>query len=601
MERKIAKSHTGASLRIVFIYALVGALWIFFSDSLLGLLVQDHEAMKRIAIAKGWLYVAVTATLLFLLIRRAMNALSEAEDNQARTEASYRTLFEHSGDALMVHAAPDWALTDANPAAVRLFGFPDLATFLECNPADLSPPTQPDGEGSREKSETMLKEAFELGSRIFRWRCQRRDGTQFDAIVRLTRTDFHGAPSILAAVRDLTEFNKAEEERKEMERRLVHAQKLESLGVLVSGIAHDFNNLITAASGNLELAQLSGELPENAGASIDLSKSALKRASQLTRQMLDYTRKSRQAGVVSEFSVNSLISENTELIRAILPKRISIKLDLQTGISNVRGDPGQMHQVLMNLLTNAAESITDAGEISIRTFERQFGREELARGVLQATLHEGGYVGVEIRDTGAGMDEETRARMFEPFYTTKVTGRGLGMSVVMSIVEHHLGALLVDSLPGVGTTMTILLRPLPQLPHTAAETGRRGEAGEMPTAKAILLAEDEEKAREAYREMLTLLGYETIEAADGADALKKWKANASRISAALVDVNMPGMNGTAFLEEMRRLGGRTPVILTSGMGAPPVETVGRYSGYLKKPFSTAELGMSISMALAEAE
>ena len=320
--------------------------------------------------------------------------------------------------------------------------------------------------------------------------------------------------------RDITERMQADAERLEMERRLLHAQKLESLGILAGGIAHDFNNLLMAAIGNLDLALQ--ELPPTsaAGPHIQQALQATRRGSDLTRQMLAYSGKGRF--VITCMDLSEVVRENTGLFRAAISRAVTMNLCLTDEGSMIEADPGQVQQVIMNLITNASEAIGDnAGVITLATGVREFDDDYLSRSRLSEKPAAGRYAYVEVSDTGLGMDSETQQRLFDPFFTTKFTGRGLGMSAVLGIVRGHKGAIIVESAVGQGSTIRVSF-PASESSGAAAP-GDSGDhlhpSAQAPLEGTLLVVDDEEGVRLICAAFAQRLGLRTILAAHGEEAL----------------------------------------------------------------------------------
>jgi PAS domain S-box-containing protein len=271
-----------------------------------------------------------------------------------------------------------------------------------------------------------------------------------------------------AAWRDVTERKRAEQERRELEAQIQHAQKLESLGVLAGGIAHDFNNLLAVIIGNADLAlrDLSDVSP--ARPSIDEIKTAGMRATKLTNQMLAYSGRGRFA--VTALNLNELVEEMGRLLEVSISKKISLYYDLAAELPTVEADVAQMQQLVMNLITNASEAIgDDAGAVVVRTGVIEADPAYLSATYLGKDLPPGPYVYLEVADTGCGMDADAQSKIFDPFYTSKFTGRGLGLSAVLGIMRGHRGAIRIDSKVGEGTTFRLLL------PCSAGPADQEGE------------------------------------------------------------------------------------------------------------------------------
>ncbi len=259
----------------------------------------------------------------------------------------------------------------------------------------------------------------------------------------------------LVIVRDISEGKRAEEERLEMERRLLHAQKLESLGVLTGGIAHDFNNLLTAMLGNMELALLDLPADSPARPSIVQATRSVHRAAGLVRLMLAYAGKGSM--VPAPLQLSEQIGAMEPLLRTSIAKNVTLELNLAHDLPFVLVDPCQVEQVALNLVINASEAIGDQpGTIHLSTGLLECDKAYLAESCIEEKPPAGRFVHIEISDTGCGMDEETQQRLFEPFFSSKFAGRGLGMSAVLGIVRAHQGAILLQSEPGQGTVIRVL-------------------------------------------------------------------------------------------------------------------------------------------------
>ena len=264
-----------------------------------------------------------------------------------------------------------------------------------------------------------------------------------------------GPVGMRAILVDITECKRAEEQRIDMQRRQLHAQKLQSLGVLASGIAHDFNNLLMAMAGNLELALLNLPEPSAGRSSIEQAVKACDCARDLTRQMLAYSGEGKR--ISRTLDLSALVERNAHLFRAAIAKTVAVEQELRQGLPPIEADAAQAQQVVMNLVTNASEALGQKpGVIRLRTGVRDCDPEALSLSRTEEPLPAGAYVFVEVADTGCGMSEQTRQRMFEPFFTTKSTGRGLGMAGLLGIVRSHKGAVFVDSEQGRGTTVQVL-------------------------------------------------------------------------------------------------------------------------------------------------
>jgi len=404
-----------------------------------------------------------------------------------------------------------------------------------------------------------------------------------------------------ALERDITERARAEADRLEMERRLLHAQKLESLGVLAGGIAHDFNNLLMAVIGNLDLALLNLS-PTSAGRPyVDRALRATRRGADLARQMLAYSGKGHF--VITPMDLSELVRENTNLFRTAISRAVSMNLCLTQERSSIEADPGQVQQVIMNLITNASEAIGEkAGVVTLTTAVEGFDAAYLSKSRLNEKPPAGRFAYIEVSDTGCGMDAETNQRLFDPFFTTKFTGRGLGMAVVLGIVQGHRGAIMVESAVGHGSTIRVLF-PAAEAPSAAGDGDSvefPGRAGTTALPRTVLVVDDEEVVREVCATLVQQLGFQTITAADGEEGVRLFKGHADEIGCVLLDLTMPRMHGISAFREMKRLRPDIPVILCSGYDereATEHFTNEGLAGFLQKPYTLEDLKNKVELVL----
>ncbi len=428
------------------------------------------------------------------------------------------------------------------------------------------------------------------------------EGTIINA--SLGRPQRGGQPMLLLAITDISERKRAEERRLQLERQMQQTQKLESLGVLAGGIAHDFNNLLTIILGNTSLAL--DELPSLSPASetlLTIEKTSL-RAAELCRQILAYSGKGRF--VIDDIRLGDLVGDMFSLLQSSISKKITLNLNLKEPLPPLRGDPSQIRQVIINLVTNASEAIGDrSGVITVSTGLMQCSREYLCEAYLYENLAEGLYVWLEISDTGSGMDPDTQRRIFEPFFTTKFTGRGLGLSAVLGIVRGHKGALKVYSKPGKGTTFKVLF-PAVLEGKPPADQGGAPKAGgwDWKGAGAILLVDDEESVRTLGTRMLERIGLRVLTAADGQEALDIYRNQRHEIALVLLDLTMPHMDGEETLHELRRIDAKVRVVISSGYTeseiAPQFADKPLF-GFLQKPYTLSALTQCLHDALGNGE
>ncbi|MFB3785490.1 MAG: PAS domain S-box protein [bacterium] len=388
----------------------------------------------------------------FQSVGRDITERKQAEEALQESETKYRTLFESSNDAIFL--IQDGRFVDCNSRAEELFNQPRKA-ILGQTPAAFSPPVQQDGASSHELSHQYLQNALNNIPQFFEWRHVRPDNTSFDVEVNLKRIQFHGQDFIQAIVRDITERKRNEEVRNRLQSQLLHAQKFESLGVLAGGIAHDFNNLLTTILGNagMIMRSLPADSPVRKYAK-DIETASL-RASELTSQLLAYAGKGRF--VLKPLHMSSLIQDMVHLIEISVTRHVTLQYNLASLLPAIRADAGLIRQVVVSLVTNASEATGEkGGRIRIRTGVFHSTNENRSKIFLGEDLTDGEYVFLEVADTGCGMDAETQAKIFDPFFSTKFTGRGLGLAAVLGIVRGHGGSIQVQSQPGEGSRFTIL-------------------------------------------------------------------------------------------------------------------------------------------------
>ncbi len=397
---------------------------------------------------------------------------------------------------------------------------------------------------------------------------------------------------------EVTERKQAEEERRKLEAQIQHTQKLESLGILAGGIAHDFNNLLMSVLGNADLAlnELSPVSPVREYIA-DIESAAI-RAADLCRQMLAYSGKGRF--VVEALDLRELVEEMAHILEVSVSKKAVLNLHFADNLPAVRADATQIRQVLMNLITNASEAIGDrSGVISISTGAQDCERSYLSEMYLDDDLPEGLYTYLEVADTGDGMEKEVINRIFDPFYTTKFTGRGLGMAAVLGIVRGHGGAIKIYSEPGKGTTIKVLL-PAAYEPAVAADSAASVNKA-WTGSGTVLLVDDEETVRAIGGKMLTHLGFEVKTASDGREALRVYRESADEITCILLDLTMPHADGEETFRELRRTDPDVCVVLSSGYNEQDVTQrfAGKgLAGFIQKPYQLETLREVLRRALA---
>jgi signal transduction histidine kinase/CheY-like chemotaxis protein len=373
-------------------------------------------------------------------------------------------------------------------------------------------------------------------------------------------------------------------ERERLLREHLEAQKLESLGLLAGGIAHDFNNLLSTVSGNAELA--AEELPGGSPARPHLAavRAAARRGATLTRQLLAYAGQRETAA--EPLDLGRLVADIGELLRVSIPKPVELAFAIEPDLPEVRGAAGELQQVVLNLLTNAADAIGDRpGRISVALAARRLEGDELAAFQGEG-LAAGEFVVLEVADTGCGMDEATRARIFDPFFSTKGSGRGLGLAAMAGILRTHRAGVAIDSAPGRGTRFRVAL------PALARRTG----AGAAPPAPVVprgagvaLVVDDDATVRDVIGAMLAGVGFEVVAAAGAEEALERAAAAGAALALAVVDWELPGGNGLEVANHLRQRAPALAVVLVSGVDSAERRAAAAPALYLAKPFAREEL------------
>ncbi len=402
--------------------------------------------------------------------------------------------------------------------------------------------------------------------------------------------DAAGKPiRMMGAVMDVTAQHAAAEERAEFNRRLQETQKLESLGVLAGGIAHDFNNLLTGILGNASLARM--DLPPASPVQTYLEQIELvsQRAAELCMQMLAYSGKGRF--VVQRLDLSQLVDDMAQLLSLSVSKNATLKFDCARDLPPILADATQLRQIVMNLVINASDALEErSGVIHLRTGLRPADRTDFDGAHLSPDLPAGDYIFLEVSDDGCGMSEEVRAKIFDPFFTTKFTGRGLGLAAVLGIVRGHRAALKVVSEPGKGSTFTLLL---PRAEGSAQEFASPAADEKIWRGTgSVLVVDDEETVRRVAGRMLEVMGFAVVLATTGPEALEKFQEPGKTFEAVLLDLTMPGMDGSEVFAGLRRIDPHVCVLLMSGFNEQ--DAISRFAGqglagFMQKPFKPETL------------
>ncbi|MCU1233211.1 MAG: sensor hybrid histidine kinase [Candidatus Solibacter sp.] len=585
---------------IQFLTTLAVARFIGFGPAMAGFLLALAPSIFRMAfvgaqppaaINRFWLTISgagVFGTVLIWLLDRQANMgeqvastrqlaaerleqlsieVAQREHEQA-VAAQLRAIVESSEDAI-ISKDLDGIICSWNHGAEQLFGYTEAEAIGK--PISLVVPTD------RHFEEVGILERLRAGLPVkhFETIRQHKDGRPIHVSLTISpvrdRTGNVAGASHIA--RDITERIKLEEQMRQ-------TQKLESLGVLAGGLAHDFNNLLTGVMGNASL--VAEDLGPDSPAAPRLKEilAASDRAALLVRQMLAYAGKGRF--VVQRLDLSTQILEIVPLIRTSISPSVQLDLKLAKDLPLVDSDPSQMQQLILNLVINGSEAIEGHGTVSITTAARQSDSE------LQVVL--------EVRDNGCGMDDETRARIFDPFFSTKFTGRGLGLAAVLGIIRSHNGSISVDSALGMGSTFTVVL---PGTMSSLMEAPPPGQF-EMRGDGHVLVVDDEDVVCNMARAALEGCGYSVEVVSDGELAVAAVAAHPSQFDAVLLDLTMPSMGGDEALREIHAIRSDIPVILSSGFSE--TEALLRFAdrglaGFLQKPYTASALARKMKFAI----
>lgn len=521
-------------------------------------------------------------------LRQQNEDLTVAHAAVAEERRRYQQLFQYAPDAYLLTDL-NGIIREANHSAASLLGvqprFLVGKTLVSFVAVEDRPRLR--GEIGRWQSEPAAK-SIEL-------RLQPRGGLTFEA--SLTLSVARGGPRDQAfgfrwLVRDISAHHQLTQElrlREEAARReaeaseahAYHVQKLESIGVLAGGIAHDFNNLLHVVLGNADLARLHVPGDSQAREHLDEVVRATQRAAELTQQLLAYS--GRGAVESRQLDLSFEVREMATLLRTAISKQATLEWDLSPELPPVTADPTQLRQIVMNLITNASDALgEESGTITLRT------------GVVESAKSDAGppaLVFLEVSDTGCGMDTSTLQRIFDPFFSTKFTGRGLGLAAVIGIVESHQGHVRIRTAPGEGTTFRVVL---PAVPGEADAAPRRLSGAGWRGRGTVLVVEDEEGVREVVGRMLERLGFLVITAVDGQDALRVLDAHDGAVTAVLLDLSMPRMGGPETIRLLRERSPDLPVVLMSGyteqdVASKILDRTDGAVGFLQKPFLSEDL------------
>lgn len=491
------------------------------------------------------------------------------------SEEKYRLLFENNPNPMWVYDLHTLAFLTVNEAAVVRYGY-SKNEFLSMTIKDIKPP---------EDVSALAKNVSRAKSGVDHagvWRHRKKDGSFVFVEITSHTLNFAGRPAQLVMINDISD-------RKRLEDQLRHSQKMEAVGLLAGGVAHDFNNILTAIIGYSSLTRMKLNADDPLLHNIEEVLASAERGAVLTQSLLAFSRK--QVMNPRSVDINKIIERVAKLLHRLIGEDIKLEIETAAEELTVVADSGQIEQVLMNLATNARDSMPAGGYLVIGT-----ARMALDDQFMMAHHYgkAGEFAVITISDTGMGMDDITASRIFEPFFTTKEMGRGtgLGLSIVYGIVKQHNGYINVYTEPGKGTTFRIYLPIAQSRPEEAVPCAAPLAPPIKQGNETVLVAEDDAQLRQLVRSLLSEFGYRVIEAVDGDDALAKIRNYGGKIDLLLLDVIMPKKNGMDVYREASKLIPGVPALFTSGYSADILEKKGVFDQgmhFVSKPVSPTEL------------
>ncbi|WP_224960888.1 ABC transporter substrate-binding protein [Geomonas subterranea] len=502
----------------------------------------------------------------------------EAEQARGKALMLVETLLAQSPMGIVVFDGESGNCIRANQAASEITGG-SVAELLRQNFRHL---LSWGGEGGMgEQAELVLADGT---PRILERELQSTFGRELTMRCYLARFQVEERAHLLVMVQDITEEKRLDRENKRIEAQMLNMQKLESLGVLAGGIAHDFNNILTGIVGNISFAQMVLEKEHKAKGPLGKAEKACQRAAELAGQLLTFARGGQPVKKV--FSVKQLAGESLSLV--LRGTNVRGRIDIPDTLDIVEADEGQMNQAFNNIIINAVHAMPGGGTLTIT------GRNETMEPENRLGLAPGNYVRLDFSDEGCGISESDLKRIFDPYFTTKASGTGLGLASTHSIVTRHGGVILADSFPGRGTTFTIYL---PSLGQSAAQLAREQQTGHAPAGGgSVVVMDDEELIRDLTSAMLEQLGYSSTTCCEGSEAVELYRTarqNGGRYDAVIMDLTIPGgMGGKEAARRILELDPQACLIVSSGYSNDPVMSEYREHGFratLSKPYTVKDV------------
>jgi len=521
---------------------------------------------------------------------RAYREQIKAQEKIKASEALFRVMVEKAPEAIIVYDTQYKKIVDANVKALHLFGC-NRQTLLNSGLERFYLQTQPDKKNIAESMKLNISQALEGKEVVFERNILSEDGKKLICEVRLVKLPYGEHQWVRASYIDITERIKLIEEQKQMQRQLHQAQKAEALGVLAGGIAHDFNNILSAILGYTELSLI--KVSEDSGVNEYLNKVliASRRARDLVKQILAFSRQSEVDKI--PLNLTPLVKESLKMLRATMPSTISIAEEYPQESCTILADPTQIHQVIMNLFTNAYHAMDEEGgklSISMKTVSNE-SKIDISH------LSPGRYVELAVTDNGCGMEHDIIEKIFDPYFTTKVVGKGtgLGLSITKGIVDSCGGGITVESVPGRGSIFRVYF----PLVHQNIQAIIEHE--EIPKGKGeILFVDDEKILMELGKNQIEQLGYSVTAVNSGTEALQVFTDAPEKFDVVITDQTMPEMTGVELAKRILQVRPVVPIILVTGYSHLVDEKLAKAMGiweFAFKPLSRTTLARLIKRAV----
>ena len=510
----------------------------------------------------------------------------QAYESLRKSESKFHLTFQNSPDAVIISRLENGVLLEVNDSFIDLTGFSKEEVIGKSSLA-LNLWIEP-----KRREEYMLELTKHGSIKNYEIDFQRKDGSTARALLSSTLIELDGSMCALTIARDITEIKNAELDNKKLEEQLFQAQKMESLGRLAGGIAHDFNNILSIIMGYADvLKQKLGDISTYEGKAADTIFRNVKRASDLSKQLLTLSRNVKYELI--PIDINKEVLSTVRISEKIFEKNITVTFDMKKGVIPVEADGNKIGQVITNLIINAKDAMPHGGELTIKT---ELHNLDEANAKSLPDLTPGPYVAISVTDTGDGMDTSVKEQVFEPFFTNKSKGLGLGLATAYRIIKNHKGYIAVETAKGEGTTFVIYL------PVTKKKIAKEKKMKKMVRGnETILVVNDEQHVNFLLKEMLEGMGYKVMQSFNGKEALDVVKNNSDELDFVLLDMVMPELSGYDTFFRLKNIKSDIRILIISGYARnTQVSDMLKHGacGFLQKPFEMHQLPERIAHVLA---